>query len=60
MSPRLHDHLRHDHGRQERELDGLPLAAVHRLEHLEDDMGLLQLRHRHLTGSARRRRRPAL
>jgi hypothetical protein len=60
MTPRLHHHLVHDHGREDRELDGLPLAGVHRLEHLEHEMGLLDLRHRHVSGRARRGRRPEL
>ena len=47
MSTPLHRHLLHDHGREPRELEGIPLGAVHRLEHVEDDLGLIELRHAH-------------
>lgn len=43
----LREHLERQHGRQSRELDGLPLDAVHRFEHLEQEMGLIELAHRH-------------
>ncbi|WP_222267270.1 hypothetical protein [Modestobacter marinus] len=43
----LHDHLLHDHGHTEGELEGLPLADLHRLEHVEHEMGLHHLSHRH-------------
>jgi hypothetical protein len=44
---RLDDHLIHDHGRAPHEITGLPLPAIHDLEHFEEAMGLLQLDHRH-------------
>jgi hypothetical protein len=57
MSPGLHDHLIHDHliydhlihdhGRDRQEIERLPLAAIHRFEHLEQAMGLLDLDHAH-------------
>jgi hypothetical protein len=37
----------HDHGRPPHEITGLPLRAVHELEHFDDTMGLLDLHHRH-------------
>jgi hypothetical protein len=43
----LHDHLVASHGRDGTELDGRPLVAVHRFEHVEAEMGLLALGHRH-------------
>jgi hypothetical protein len=43
----LHDHLLRDHGRTGREIDGLPLADLHRFEHVEQAMGLNDLSHRH-------------
>jgi hypothetical protein len=43
----LRDHLLSDHGRDGSELDGLPLVAVHRFEHVEAEMGLLHLEHEH-------------
>jgi hypothetical protein len=43
----LEDHLVHDHDRRPHEIAGLPLRAVHELEHVEDSMGLLDLHHRH-------------
>jgi hypothetical protein len=47
MSSGLHDHLVDDHGRTFQELVGLPLAAVHRFEHLEQALGLVSLDHVH-------------
>jgi hypothetical protein len=44
---RLEDHLVHDHGRAAHEIVGLPLRAVHELEHFDERMGMLALRHRH-------------
>lgn len=44
---RLDEHLIHDHGRPPHEITGLPLRAVHELEHFDDTMGLLDLHHRH-------------
>jgi hypothetical protein len=44
---RLHDHLVRDHGRTGRELDGLPLADLHRFEHVEQAMGMNSLSHQH-------------
>ena len=43
----LHDHLLHEHGRTGREIDGLPLADLHRFEHVEQAMGLNDLSHQH-------------
>lgn len=43
----LHDHLVSSHGRAGADLDGLPLVAVHRFEHVEAEMCLLSLGHRH-------------
>jgi hypothetical protein len=50
MSNWLHEHLVRDHGRAHHELNGLPLAAVHRLEHVDQAMELLHLDHRHHRG----------
>jgi hypothetical protein len=47
MSNPLHDHLIRDHGRSAHEIDGLPLVAIHRLEHVDQAMELLYLDHRH-------------
>jgi hypothetical protein len=44
---RLHDHLVREHGRTAREIAGLPLADLHRFEHVEQDLGLNTLSHRH-------------
>lgn len=51
---RLHQHLLRDHHRAWHELDGLPLEAVHELEHFDQSMGLLHLHHAHAasTGDA--------
>ena len=46
-SSRLRDHLIHDHGRTGQEIDGLPLADLHRFEHVEQAMGLNDLSHQH-------------
>jgi hypothetical protein len=46
-SSRLRDHLLHDHGRTEQEINGLPLADLHHFEHVEQAMGLNDLGHRH-------------
>ena len=46
-SSRLREHLIRDHGRTEAELNGLPLADLHPYEHVEQEMGLLELSHRH-------------
>ena len=43
----LRDHLLRDHGRTAGELDGLPLAYLHRFEHVEQAMGLNALDHEH-------------
>jgi len=43
----LHDHLLRDHGRTEGEINGFPLASLHRFEHVEQAMGLNELGHRH-------------
>jgi hypothetical protein len=44
---RLRRHLTHDHGRTEGEIAGLPIAELHRFEHVEQSMGLITLAHRH-------------
>ena len=49
----LREHLEHDHGRQWCDIERLPLAAVHRFEHLEQAMGLIELDHRHDEAEAR-------
>ncbi len=46
-SSRLHDHMLHEHGRPGREINGLPLADLHHFEHVEQAMGLNDLRHQH-------------
>jgi hypothetical protein len=46
----LRDHLMRQHRRPAREIEGLPLAALHRFEHLEQTMGLIQLDHVHRDG----------
>ena len=46
-SSRLHHHLLHEHGRDGREINGLPLADLHHFEHVEQAMGLNDLRHQH-------------
>lgn len=43
----LHQHLVRDHGRAPHELAGVPLEDVHRLEHVDQVLSLLQLGHRH-------------
>jgi hypothetical protein len=43
----LRDHLIRDHGRAEREIGWLPLADLHRFEHVEQGMSLNDLGHRH-------------
>jgi hypothetical protein len=49
---RLQDHLLRDHGRTGPDIDGLPLADLHRLEHVEHGMGLITLTHRHAPDGA--------
>jgi hypothetical protein len=46
-SSRLYHHLLHEHGRDGREINGLPLADLHHFEHVEQAMGLNDLRHQH-------------
>jgi hypothetical protein len=46
-STRLHEHLLRRHGRTDREIDGLPLAGLHRFEQVEHSTGLNHLSHRH-------------
>ncbi len=53
---RLRDHLLGDHGRSGREIDGLPLADLHRFEHVEQAMGLNDLSHWHSADGATHRR----
>ena len=43
----LGDHLVHYHGRRPLEIVGLPLRALHALEHFEGSMGLIDLEHGH-------------
>jgi hypothetical protein len=43
----LGDHLIYDHGRPLHEIAGLPLRAVHELEHFDESLGLLALHHSH-------------
>jgi hypothetical protein len=43
----LRCHLIEDHGRAPHEIIGLPLAEVHGLEHFDEEVGMLHLRHRH-------------
>ena len=47
---RLRAHLLHDHRRASHELAGLPLDAVHELEHFDVAAGLLHLDHVHDSG----------
>jgi hypothetical protein len=47
VAERLDDHLVHDHGRLLHEITGLPLPAVHELEHFDESLGLLALHHSH-------------
>lgn len=49
---RLHAHLLHDHRRASHELAGLPLDAVHELEHFDVAVGLLHLDHTHASANA--------
>ena len=59
MGRSLHHHLTHDHRRAWRDIDGLPLEAVHRFEHVEHSFGLLDLDHWHEPdGETRPGRRP--
>jgi hypothetical protein len=44
---RIGRHLVHSHGRRADEIAGLPLRALHELEHIEESMGLLDLQHSH-------------
>jgi len=44
---RLRYHLVREHGRSGPEFAGLPLAELHRFEHLEQAMGLITLGHGH-------------
>jgi hypothetical protein len=46
-SSQLHDHMLRHHGRTERDINGLPLADLHRFEHVEQAMGLNDLGHQH-------------
>jgi hypothetical protein len=57
----VHSHLVHEHRRAWRDIDGLPLDEVHRFEHVEHDLGLLDLDHWHPPdGTTRRGRSPDL
>jgi hypothetical protein len=46
-SSRLRDHMLRDHGRTETEVHRLPLADLHRFEHVEQALGLNGLSHQH-------------
>jgi hypothetical protein len=46
-SSELRDHMLRHHGRTERDINGLPLADLHRFEHVEQAMGLNDLGHQH-------------
>jgi hypothetical protein len=46
----LREHLIRDHGRTAQEIDGLPLADLHRFEHVEQAMGLNDISHHHPAG----------
>jgi hypothetical protein len=43
----IHEHLIRDHGRTGPEIDGLSLADLHHFEHLEQELGLIDLGHHH-------------
>jgi hypothetical protein len=47
----LREHMLREHGRTARETDGLPLEDLHRFEHVEQAMGLNDLRHQHAPDS---------
>jgi hypothetical protein len=59
-SSRLRTHLLREHGRTEPNIAGLPLAHLHRFEHVEQAMGLISLRHRHSANGPKHRPRPPL
>jgi hypothetical protein len=44
----LRMHLLHGHGRTAEEVDRLAAEDLHRLEHVEQEMGLVVLDHHHL------------
>src|SRR3954471_21145023 len=46
----LRDHMLHEHPRTGQEISGLPLADLHRFEHVEQAMGLNDLSHQHPSG----------
>jgi hypothetical protein len=46
----LREHLIRDHGRTAQEIDGLPLADLHRFEHVEQALGLNDISHHHPAG----------
>jgi hypothetical protein len=50
---RLLGHLLSEHGRTLPELTGLPLADLHRFEHVEHELGLIPLGHRHAADGTR-------
>lgn len=58
-SSRLHEHLLREHGRTGRDIHGLPLADLHRFEHVEQAMGLNDLSRRHPAAAATRARAAA-
>ena len=50
MDETLREHLVREHGRRGHELFGVPLDAVHRLDHVDQDAGMVELEHTHLDG----------
>jgi hypothetical protein len=50
---RLLGHLLREHRRTLPELEGLPLADLHRFEHVEHELGLIPLSHRHAADRTR-------
>jgi hypothetical protein len=53
MTPdQLRAHLLHHHGRCPEEVDRLPADDLHRLEHVEQELGLVLLDHDHTLGSS--------
>ena len=50
LQARLRGHLVHDHQRSALELGEVALQAIHRLEHIDDELGLLTLDHVHPHG----------
>lgn len=60
MTTSLHDHLFQEHCRTREDIDTLPpAAALHRFEHVEQSMGLLDLAHHHASDGTIHRSRAA-